>query len=244
MKTLVIPILTISFFLIPILSNAQENQKDLRFKLYMNSSYEQNEKNEPSELSSVRATNKITDKYFDFGYLSFGLELVKEKYSHELELMPLNFDKEEHDEKIINDDNDEVIAWISEIETRNYESFVRYRLNYKFLPNKKINPVVGLSVKMYFDSEKNILFNNKDYFEQEYNFGSAIELGVGLNYALNDRFDLQCYLPYNIVDTHINTIHTKYPSFTRQFGTKSSVLHIQELQKKVELKLGVSYRFS
>jgi len=114
-----------------------------KLKLYMNGIYEHSSDNTYSGSLDPGQTYVKDSKDFDLGTFSIALEINKSmKSSHQFELMPIRFQRQDVEEKITDGDNIQIVG--DGLRT-SFQTTLGYQYIYYFRSDKIIRPPPGTS---------------------------------------------------------------------------------------------------
>jgi len=116
------------------------NSKKLVLKLYANGFYRYNESNDCERSLPANTIYKSEKKNYDFGNLSFAIELLNDRFfTHEFEFMPIKIKYNDEVELLTYTQLNQTLT-ISGCKSTSIETAFRYQLNYYFNNTKGYQP--------------------------------------------------------------------------------------------------------
>lgn len=172
------------------------------FKLYVNANYK--------EYSAEFINYKYSDKYsltseisyFNYGYLSFALELKNKKGNyHEMEIMPILI-------KVYNITDyttilsNNLTQATSGIKVTDIESNTSYQFNYCFnkKENSKISPYVGFGNNLYFNKMLISPYVSSTSFNGSTVIGFANSIIPGIKIKINSTSAIDINIPFRFFE--------------------------------------------
>lgn len=197
---------------------AQDNPdaKKIRLKLYANGFYSYAKGIDNQVASGEDAEALFRKENFDFGQLSFAVEIDGGKFlTHEFELMPfwIERNKEIHYIDFLDtlpDAPDSFIIFGGK--STSIEIAARYQATHHFYPNKLFDPYLGLSSQLYYSFSEFKPFTSMTFPIREQNLGLLFSIVPGVLIHVNRRMAIDFNIPLGIYDFKLNMIKNDNPS--------------------------------
>lgn len=240
------PFLMISSVFMLISNNlifAQDNVKSGKYlvKIYFNGYYNYAEDNQYDRLLSQFYEYSYTKKNYDIGYLSFAVEVLKDKFfSTEFELMPLRFNRYDIMESIVIPQTNEKEI-ISGGKTTFLESTFQYQLNHYFNRDKLVVPYFGISSRLFYNYSKRNPATTSLFKKTEQNFGLIFSITPGLLIKVNNKLFVDINIPVGIYEIKLNSIKEDDPQLTLEDQKRSEIMG-SFLPKTLNFRLGFIYK--
>ncbi len=221
--------------------NAQEHAVPgkLKLKLHMNSIYERSSDNTYSGSLDPGQSYIEERKDLDLGIFSVALEMIQTgRTSHQFELMPFRFRRQDVQENIIEGDLTRLES--GGISTA-FQSTLGYQYIYYFRSDKILRPYVGPAIQLFCDMSNYHPYFSLSYPVWELDLGLLMAATPGMEIKLGEKFSLDLNLPLGLYDFKLNSVRVDNPTLIiNQRRTSRLIGDIPP--GKFNLRIGLSYK--
>jgi hypothetical protein len=223
-------ILLIILFFLPILESIGQEEKQSTkiksYKLYINGFYQQVKDNDYDGhygyLDSLDTYLNKKKKY-KFGIPSFAIEFQSNKrFTHEIELMPVEFNIDEESEIIYVD------TTTSEIMNGNKNTFIeshfRYQVNYYFTKNNIVRPYIGISTKFFYNFERIKPKTTGKFKNTKQNIGLHFAISPSVSFNLSKKLSLDLNIPIGFYEFKLNMENDENPNKALEYQKTSKFI--------------------
>jgi len=232
---------TLLFTFINMQAQDDANSKKLVLKLYANGFYRYNESSDCNRSLPANTTYKSEKKNYDFGNLSFAVELLNDKFfTHEFEFMPI---------KIKHNDEVELLTYtqlnhtltISGGKSTSVETAFRYQLNHYFNNTKKVVPYIGLSPQLFYNYYKLNPATSNQFPNTEQNIGINLAIAPSLLINISNKFSLDFNIPLDLYEIKLNAVNCENPAIALE-AQKKTKIEGQLIPKTLNVRFGLVYK--
>jgi len=152
------------------------------------------------------------NKDLELGIFSIAMELNStERSSHQFEIMPFRFHRQDVNETITEGDNIQIVG---EGLTTTFQSVLWYQYIYYFRPDKIIRPYLGPALQLFCKMSSYRPYVSLTYPAGEFDFGLLLAAAPGMDIKLGDKLRLDINLPLGFYDFKLNSVRTDNPTVT------------------------------
>lgn len=244
MKSRLIKIILTGFIISnSLLLTAQDkpDSRQIKLKLYVNAFYQDIENNDYHGFLEENEIYKFENKKYDIGAFSFAVEIGSyQKLKHEIELMPLKFDRNDILEIHTRIGEYGPLTSVETEMTKSFKTACRYQINYYFIQNKYIRPYIGLSSQSFYEfvhyGPGISVYNEKDQ-----SWGLLFAFTPGMIFNINEKISIDLNVPVGLYDIEINS-ERKMDSHHPYHQNTTSKFIKEFMPEIINIRLGICYK--